>query len=179
MIANIPNSGVHKEMKMPDHAAVAPEINVKAALFAAFIAGATFIMLGILVMVVAPVFAGDSSWSPAHLLAAIGMDKGALPLPANLDAVAITVTTAIYAGLSLILAFLFALIVRGRTFGMVIFLGIVFGLFVYLIGFYSVAPMLPVLDMARGWDVLFIHLAYGTILGWVYGSVARKKNHLL
>ncbi|WP_341938632.1 hypothetical protein [Marinimicrobium sp. C2-29] len=164
---------------MPDHSAVAPEINAKAALFAAFIAGAAFIMLGILLMVVAPVFVDDSSWSPAHRLAAIGMDKGALPLPANLGAAAITITTAIYAGLSLILAFLFALIVRGRTFGMVIFLGILFGLLVYLIGFYSVAPMLPGLNMARGWDVIIIHLTYGAILGWVYGSVARKTNRPL
>lgn len=164
---------------MPNHAAVAPEINAKAALFAAFIAGAAFIILGILVMVAAPVFVGDSTWSPARLLAAIGMNKGALPLPANLDAVAVTVTTAIYAGLSLGLAFLFALIVRGRTFGMVIFLGILFGLLVYLIGFYSVAPMLPGLNMARGWDVILIHLSYGAILGWVYGSVARKTNRPL
>lgn len=161
---------------MPDHAAVAPEINAKAALCAAFIAGAAFMTLGILGMVVIPAFMGDSPWSPARLLTALGMEKGTVPLPASSGAVAITITTAIYAGLSLILAFLFALVVRGRTFGMVIFLGILFGLLVYLIGFYSVAPMLPGLEMARGWVVITMHLVYGAVLGWVYGVVARKTR---
>lgn len=162
---------------MPNHAAVAPEINAKAAVCAAFIAGAAFILLGILGMVVLPVFVGDSPWNPDRLLAATGIDKGALPLPASSDAVAIAITTAIYSGLSLILAFLFALVVRGRTFGMVFFLGILFGLLVYLISFYSVAPLLPGLEMARGWAVITIHLVYGAILGWVYGAVARKTSH--
>lgn len=156
---------------MHDHVAVAPRINAKAALLAAFIAGAVFMMLE---MIMVPIFMGGSPWGPPRMIAAIGMGEGVLPPPATFDAVIMMVAMLIHFGLSVILAFLFAFIARGRAVGMAIGLGAVFGLVVYLVNFYGMTAIFPWFAMARGWVAIFAHVVYGAILGWVYASAGRK-----
>ena len=156
---------------MHDHVAVAPRINAKAALWAAFIAGAAFMMLE---MIMVPVFMGGSPWGPPRMIAAIGMGEGVLPPPATFDAVIMVVAMLIHFGLSVILAFLFAFIARGRAVGMVVGLGAVFGLVVYLVSFYGMTAIFPWFAMARGWVAIFAHVVYGAVLGWVYVFAARK-----
>ncbi len=152
---------------------VAPKINAKAALWAAIIAGIVFMMLE---MIMVPVFMGGSPWGPPRMIAAIGMGKGVLPPPATFDAGIMTVAMLIHFGLSVILAFVFAFIARGRPVGMATLIGGVFGLVIYLISFYGMTAVFPWFAMARGWISIFAHIAYGAVLGWVYISVARRTR---
>ena len=156
---------------MHDSVAIAPRINAKAALWAAIIAGVVFMMLE---MIMVPVFMGGSPWGPPRMIAAIGIGKEVLPPPATFDAAIMMVAMLIHFGLSVILAFLFAFIARGRAIGMAVGLGAVFGLIVYFVNFYGMTAVFPWFAMARGWIGIFAHIVYGAVLGWVYASIARK-----
>ena len=156
---------------MQEPIAVAPRINAKAALWAAIIAGAVFMMLE---MIMVPIFMGGTPWGPPRMIAAIGMGKEVLPPPATFDAGIMMVAMLIHFGLSVILAFLFAFIARGRTVGMATMIGAAFGLVVYMINFYGMTAVFPWFAMARGWIGIFAHIVYGAVLGWVYASIARR-----
>lgn len=158
---------------MNDHVAIAPRINVKAALWAALIAGAVFMILE---MIMVPVFMGGSPWGPPRMIAAIGMGEGVLPPPATFDAAIMMVAMLIHFALSIALAFLFASIARGRSLGMAIGVGAVFGLVIYLVNFYGMTAIFPWFAMARGWVAIFAHVVYGAVLGWVYASAARSTR---
>ncbi|MEJ7805286.1 MAG: hypothetical protein WKG03_05125 [Telluria sp.] len=158
-------------MNMHESLAVAPRINAKAALWAAIIAGAVFMMLE---MIMVPVFMGGSPWGPPRMIAAIGMGEGVLPPPATFDAGIMMVAMLIHFGLSVILAFLFAFIARGRTVGMATMIGAAFGLAVYFVTFYGMTAVFPWFAMARGWIGIFAHIVFGAVLGWVYASQARR-----
>ena len=156
---------------MQEPIAVAPRINAKAALWAAIIAGAVFMMLE---MIMVPIFMGGTPWGPPRMIAAIGMGKEVLPPPATFDAGIMMVAMLIHFGLSVILAFLFAFIARGRTVAVATMIGAAFGLVVYLVNFYGMTAVFPWFAMARGWIGIFAHIVYGAVLGWVYASIARR-----
>jgi len=157
---------------MHDSIAVAPRVDVKAALWAAIIAGIVFMMLE---MIMVAVFKGESPWGPPRMIAAIGMGKGVLPPPATFDAGIMMVAMLIHFGLSVVLAFVFAFIARGRTVGMATMIGAAFGLVVYLVFFYGMTAVFPWFAMGRGWIVIFAHVMYGAVLGFVYASIARRR----
>jgi len=156
---------------MHDSIAVAPRIDAKAALWAAITAGIVFMMLE---MIVVAVFMGESPWGPPRMIAAIGMGKGVLPPPATFDTGIMMVAMLIHFGLSVILAFLFAFIARGRAVGMATMIGAAFGLVVYLVNFYGMTAVFPWFAMGRGWIGIFAHVMYGAVLGWVYALIARR-----
>ena len=156
---------------MHESVATVPRIKPKAALWAAIIAGFVFMMLE---MIMVPVFMGGSPWEPPRMIAAIGMGKGVLPPPATFDAAIMMVAMLIHFGLSVILAFLFAFIARGRAAGIAVGLGAVFGLVVYFVNFYGMTAVFPWFAMARGWIGIFAHIVYGAVLGWVYALIAQK-----
>ena len=155
---------------MQDSIAVSPRVDVKAALWAAIIAGIVFMILE---MIMVAVFKGQSPWGPPRMIAAIGMGKGVLA-PATFDAGIMMVAMLIHFGLSVVLAFLFAFIARGRTVGMATMIGAGFGLVAYLVFFYGMTAVFPWFAMGRGWIGIFAHVMYGAVLGFVYASIARK-----
>jgi len=156
---------------MQDSIAVAPRVNVKAALWAALIAGIVFMMLE---MIMVAVFKGQSPWGPPRMIAAIGMGRGVLPPPATFDAGIMMVAMLIHFGLSVILAFVFAFIARGRAVGMATMIGVAFGLVAYLVFFYGMTAVFPWFAAGRGWIGVFAHVMYGAVLGWVYASIDRR-----
>ncbi len=156
---------------MHEPIAVAPRINGKAALWAAIIAGAVFMMLE---MIMVPIFMGGTPWGPPRMIAAIGMGKEVLPPPATFDAGIMMVAMLIHFGLSVILAFLFAFIARGRTVSVATMIGAAFGLAVYLVNFYGMTAVFPWFAMGRGWIGVFAHVMYGAVLGLVYASIAQR-----
>ena len=158
---------------MNEPIAVAPRINVKAAIWAAIIAGIVFMMLE---MMLVAIFTGESPWGPPRMIAAIGMGEGVLPPPATFDAGVMMVAMLIHLGSSVILAFVFAFIARGRTVGMSTLLGAAFGLAVYLVNFYGMTAVFPWFAMGRGWIGIVSHVIYGAVLGLVYTSVVRKAR---
>jgi len=157
----------------PQSSVAASGIDTKAAIWAAVLAGAVFMMLE---MIMVPVFMGGGPWGPPRMIAAIGMGKGVLPPPATFDAGIMMVAMLIHFGLSLILAFLLAFIARGRSVGMSMAIGAAFGLVVYLVNFYGMTAVFPWFAMARGWVGIFAHVMYGAVLGLVYASIARRAR---
>ncbi len=151
--------------------AVAARINIRAVLWAAMIAGVVFMMLQ---MIMVTVFTGGSPWGPPRMIAAIGMGPGVLPPPATFDVGIMKVAMPIHFGLSVILAFLFACIARGRAVGMATMMGAACGLALYLINFYAMTAVFPWFAMGRGWIAIFTHVIYGAVLGFVYASIARR-----
>lgn len=158
---------------MHENIAIARRFNLKATLWAAFIAGAIFMILE---MIMVPVFLGGSPWGPPRMIAAIAMGKDVLPPPATFDAVVMIVAMMVHFGLSMILAFVFAFIAKSRVIGMAIGLGAIFGFVVYLLSFYGMTAIFPWFESARGWISIFAHIVYGVVLGWVYASVANKAR---
>ncbi len=156
---------------MHDQNVATSQVNVKAALLAAVAAGVVFMMLE---MILVAVFMGGSPWGPPRMIAAIAMGKGVLPPPATFDVVIMMVAMLIHFGLSVILAFLFAFVARGRAMGLAIGIGAVFGFVVYLVSFYGMTAIFPWFATARGWIPIFAHIVYGAVLGWVYVLVVHK-----
>ena len=152
--------------------AVAPKINVKAALWAAVIFGMVFMMLEVIMV---SVLMSGSPWGPPRMIAAVGMGERVLPPPATFDA-DVMVAMLIHLGLSMILAFQFAFIARGRPIGMTTLIGGAFGFVIHLISLYGITAVFPWFAMARGWISIFAHIAHGAVLGWVYVSVARRTR---
>lgn len=156
---------------MQENAARTSRISTRAALWAGLIAGAVFMMLE---MIMVPMFLGGSPWGPPRMIAAIGMGESVLPPPASFDAMILMVAMVIHFALSIVLAFVFAFIARGRSLGGAIGIGAVFGLVVYLIHFYGMTAVFPWFAMARNWVSVFAHVVYGAVLAWVYVSIGRK-----
>lgn len=151
--------------------AVAPQIDVKAALWAAIVAGIVFLMLE---MIMVAVFTGQSPWGPPRMIAAIAMGEGVLPPPATFNAGIVMVAMLIHFGLSVVLAFIFAFIARGRAIGVATMIGAAFGLVLYFVMFYGMTAVFPWFAKARGWIGIFAHVMYGAVLGFVYATIARR-----
>ncbi len=156
---------------MKDSIAVAPQIDVKAALWAAIVAGIVFLMLE---MIMVAVFTGQSPWGPPRMIAAIAMGEGVLPPPATFNAGIVMVAMLIHFGLSVVLAFIFAFIARGRAIGVATMIGAAFGLVLYFVMFYGMTAVFPWFAKARGWIGIFAHVMYGAVLGFVYATIARR-----
>lgn len=166
------NSDEARRRASPMHEpAAALRIDTRAALWAAILAGAVFMMLE---MIMVPVFMGGSPWGPPRMIAAIGMGEGVLPPPATFDAVIMMVAMLIHFALSVVLAFLFAFMVRGRSVSVATMIGVAFGLVVYFVAFYGMTAVFPWFAQARGWVGIFAHVVYGAVLGWVYASMAQR-----
>ncbi len=153
--------------------AVAPKLDVKAAIWAAIIAAAVFMMME---MIMVAVFKGASPWGPPRMIAAIGMGKGVLPPPATFDIGIMMVAMLIHFVVSIVLALIFGLIAKGRSVGSAVLIGAVFGLVLYFVNFYGMTSVFPWFAQARGWITMVSHIAYGAVLGWVYASFASKYS---
>ncbi len=153
--------------------AVAPKLDIKAAIWAGLAAGAVFMMLE---MIMVAVFNGASPWGPPRMIAAIGMGKDVLPPPATFDITIMIVAMLIHFALSIILALVFGLIAKGRSVGPAVVIGAIFGLVVYLVAFYGMTAVFPWFAQARGWISLVSHIVYGAVLGWMYASCASKYS---
>ncbi|GAA4864056.1 hypothetical protein GCM10023332_15240 [Luteimonas vadosa] len=121
-----------------------------------------------------PVFLGGSPWGPPRMIAAIGLGESVLPPPATFDFAIVMVAVLIHFALSLVLAFVFAFIAKGRSVGSAALIGGVFGLVVYLVNFYGMTSMFPWFEMARNWVSIFAHVVFGVVLGSTYAACTRR-----
>lgn len=151
-----------------DHPA---RIDHKAVLIAGIAAGAVFMMLEMLMVAV---FMGGSPWAPPRMIAAMLMGPGVLPPPATFDSTVMMVAMMIHFVLSILLAYVFALIAKGRSTGTAILAGAVFGLVVYLVNFYGMTAVFPWFAEARNWVSIFAHVMFGVVLGWAYAALAHR-----
>jgi uncharacterized membrane protein YagU involved in acid resistance len=144
-----------------------------AAVWAGVIAGAVFMMAEMLMVMV---FMGQSPWGPPRMIAAMVMGQDVLPPPGTFD-MGITMTAmVIHFSLSIILGLIFGWIVHRMSSTSAVVIGGIFGLAVYFINFYLVAPvMFPWFTMAQNWVSLVVHLIFGLVLGGSYAALRKHK----
>ena len=144
--------------------------------FAGIIAGIVFMMLEMaLVMMVQ----GESPWGPPHMMAAMVLGKGVLPEPgtyAPFSMMIMTVAMMVHMVLSVIYGLIGAWLVHRFDWEWALAIGAVFGLAIYIVNFYMIAPaMFPWFEMARNAMSLFSHVVFGALLGLAYVWLRRPK----
>jgi hypothetical protein len=153
-------------------------LNLKAAIWAAIIAGVVFLVLE---MALVAVVQGESPWAPPRMIAAIGMGEGVLPPPATFDAGIVAVALAIHFALAIVLAVILAWGIARFGLGLAasIVAGAVFGLAVYYVNFYGFTAVFPWFAMARGMIGIVAHAAFGAVAGGAYHALeSRSVNRM-
>lgn len=155
------------------HETTEKTIDWSAAIWAAVIGGAVFMMLE---MIMVPLFMPDGSpWAPPRMIAAIGMGKDVLPPPATFDLMILMVAMVIHFVLSIIFAIILAFIISRFGLGMAILIGAAFGLALYLVNFYGFTAIFPWFAMARNWVSIFAHIVFGAVTAWAYKWLQNRK----
>lgn len=166
-MANITHSARHH----PDSYA-GDRTDWKAATWAGLIAGAIFMMVEMLMVMV---FLGQSPWGPPRMIAAMILGEGVLPPPGSFDMGIVMTAMMIHFALSIVLGLAFGWIVHRLSGVSATLIGAVFGLTIYFLNFYLVAPaMFPWFTMAQNWVSLVAHLIFGLALG---ASYAATRHH--
>lgn len=148
----------------------------RAGLWAGLIAGLAFMMMEMgLVWLVQ----GESPWAPPHMIAAMALGDDILPSPgawAPFDGTVMITAMMIHMALSAVLGVLGACLLRGAGIGRGLVLGAVFGLAIYVLNFYVIAPFaFPWFVMARNWISAFSHIMFGVVFGMAYVALRRSR----
>jgi hypothetical protein len=144
-----------------------------AAVWAGVIAGIVFMMAEMLMVMV---FMGQSPWGPPRMMAAMVMGQDVLPPPATFDMGIMMTSMMIHFPLSIIYGLMVGWIVHRMSSTSALVIGGVFGLAIYFINFYLVAPVLfPWFTEAQNWVSLVAHLIYGLVLGGTYAGMRKHK----
>jgi hypothetical protein len=145
----------------------------RAAVWAGIIAGLVFMMLE---MAMVMIFMNQSPWGPPRMIAAMLLGKEVLPPPADFDAGIMMTAMLIHFPLSIILGLVAGWIVHRLGSMSAVIVGGLFGLVIYFINFYLVAPaFFPWFTQAQNWVSLTAHLVYGLVLGGVYAGLRKAK----
>jgi uncharacterized membrane protein YagU involved in acid resistance len=144
-----------------------------AAVWSGIIAGIVFMMAEMLMVMV---FMGQSPWGPPRMIAAMVMGQDVLPPPATFDMGIMMTAMMIHFPLSIVYGLIVGWIVHRIGGTSAVLIGGVFGLAIYFINFYLVAPALfPWFTEARNWVSLVAHLLYGLVLGGAYAALRKHK----
>lgn len=146
------------------------DVHWRAAVYAGIIAAIAFALLE---MIFVPLIYGASPWAPLRMIAAIAMGRDVLPPPGTFDLSVVTVAAIVHLILSIIYAFILALIVTSTGKALAIVIGGVFGLSLYLINFYGFTALFPWFAEARNTVSLLSHIIFGLVLAWAYKALAR------
>jgi hypothetical protein len=145
----------------------------KAAIWAGVIAAIIFMAVQ---MLMAITVMGQSPWVPPRMIAAMAMGREVLPPPATFDIGIMMSAMMIHFPLSIVYGLLLGWIVH-RLSGINAFsAGGIFGLAIYFINFYLIAPiMFPwFAEMQNGVSVTS-HVIYGATLGGAYVGMRHHK----
>lgn len=148
----------------------------RAGLWAGLIAGLIFMMMemGLVWMV-----QGESPWAPPHMIAAMALGDDILPPSgtwAPFDGTVMITAMLIHMLLSAVLGVLGAQLLRGASMGPGLVLGAVFGLAIYVLNFYLIAPFaFPWFVMARNWISAFSHIMFGVVFGLAYVTLRKSR----
>jgi len=145
----------------------------RAAVWAGVIAGIVFLMAEMLMVMI---FMGQSPWGPPRMMAAMVMGKGVLPPPGTFDMGIVMTAMMIHFPLSIVYGLVAGWIVHRLASTSVLVIGGLFGLAIYFINFYIIAPaVFPWFTMAQNWVSLVAHLIYGLVLGGTYAGMRKHK----
>jgi hypothetical protein len=123
---------------------------------------------------------GDSPWAPPRMIAAMVMGKDVLPPPAPFNGGVMAVAMMIHMVLSVVLGLVLGWLISSWRLGMAtaIIAGTLFGLIIYFVNFYLFTGIWPWFAMARGPISIFVHAAFGFVLGWVYRALESRTEDL-
>lgn len=144
---------------------------LKAVVLAGLIAGVVFMMLE---MILVPVFMNGSPWGPPHLIAAIILGKGVLPMPGQpitFDFGVFMAAMILHFMLSIVFAVIIGWICKRLSMGTSLLLGAVFGLVLYFVNFYGLTAIFPWFAMARNWVTIFSHLMFGVVAVYSFKKI--------
>lgn len=155
--------GVHKQLDW------------KAGIWSGLIAGLAFLILEMLMVWL---FMGESPWGPPRMIAAMVLGRDVLPPPATFDIGVVTAAMMVHFFLAITYGLVVGLLVhRATQRGVALLIGAGFGLAVYLVNFYLIAPALfPWFEMARNWISIFNHILFGVVAAGAYIGLRRKAD---
>ena len=152
-------------------------IDWKAGAWAGVIAGLVVVMLE---MGMVWIIQGQSPWGLPHMIAAMLLGKGVLPPPgtwAPFDLKILMTAMMIHLPLSLVYGLIGAWLLHRFEGAVGVMIGAGFGLAIYVVNFYLVAPALfPWFEMGRNWIGLFSHVVFGVVLGAAYIGLRRPNT---
>jgi uncharacterized membrane protein YagU involved in acid resistance len=149
----------------------------RAGAWAGVIAGVVFMMLE---MGMVWMFMGESPWAPPHMIAAMALDKDVLPPEGTYAPFSVKImgtAMIIHLALSVIYGLIVAWLVHRFDWGGGLAIGAAFGLAIYIINFYLIAPVaFPWFTMAQNWISAFTHILFGLIAGGAYIGLRKPKT---
>lgn len=145
----------------------------KAAIWAGVIAALVFMAVQMLMAITVMV---QSPWVPPRMIAAMVMGREVLAPPATFDIGIMMSAMMIHFPLSIIYGLLLGWIVHRLSGINALSVGVFFGLAIYLLNFYLIAPaMFPwFVEMQNGLS-LTSHVIYGATLGGAYAGMRHHK----
>lgn len=144
-----------------------------AAAWSGIIAGIVFVMME---MIMVMLVMGQSPWGPPRMMAAMILGKDVLPPPASFDFGVMVTAMMIHVPLSVIYGLIVGAIVHRLNGTNALIIGAVFGLAIYFINFYLIAPAaFPWFTQAQNWISLISHMVFGLIAGGAYAGLREHK----
>jgi hypothetical protein len=137
----------------------------KAAVIAGLIAGAIFLLV---LLVTYPLATGGTPWTVFRFIGAIVLGESVLPPPTTFDAGVVITAVLLHFILSVIYTLVLAFIVHRWGILISVIGGVLFGLALYLINFFTFTMFFPWFYPARAWPFSLVHILFGAVAGGVY-----------
>lgn len=151
------------------------QLDWKAGVEAGLIAGVVFLVAEMLMVWL---IQGESPWGPPRMIAAMVMGRDVLPPPATFDIGIVMAAMAVH----FILAIVYGLIAGwllhwSHPFGTALLFGAIFGVAIYLVNFYLIAPAaFPWFTMARNWISVVAHALFGIVAAGAYMRLRHAEE---
>jgi hypothetical protein len=137
----------------------------KAAVIAGLIAGAVFLLV---LLVAYPLATGGTPWTVFRFIGAIVLGESVLPRATTFDAGVVITAVLLHFILSVIYTLVLAFIVHRWGILISVIGGVLFGLALYLINFFTFTMLFPWFYPARAWPFSLVHILFGAVAGGVY-----------
>jgi uncharacterized membrane protein YagU involved in acid resistance len=148
----------------------------RAAVWAGVIAGVASMIVEVPMLMY---FMDQSPWALPRMNAAMVLGKEVLPPPASFDFGIMMTAMMIHFPLSIVYGLILGWTVHCMSATRALLIGGAFGLAIYFVNFYLIAPAaFPWFVEAQNWVSLVSHLIYGVILGASYAAVRKHKPGL-
>jgi len=144
----------------------------RSALWSGVIGGVAFLVLELLLV---GLFTPNPIWAPVRMIGAIVMGSGVVPPPATYDGGVLVAALAVHGILSVIYAYALSYLIYHVQKSTAIWIGLGFGLALYLINFFIFTAAFPWFAEARNWITILAHLVFGGASAWSYKLLAARE----
>lgn len=143
-----------------------------AAAMAGVTGGAIFLLLQMLMV---PVFLGASAWTWLRMTAAIVLGQEVLLPEPTLDGGVLLTGALLHLVITAGYGLLLGVLANSMAMETAIITGAVFGLALYFVVYYVLAPIFPWFAQARNWVSVFAHIVFGMATGWVLARGLTRR----